>query len=74
MVSPGLGGGSEAGVANAIGVKAYPAKKATQQSRGFSVKDLEKIYRQLGDLDLKMKTGRIKPELALDLFVTSVSK
>ena len=67
-------GGSEAGVANAIGVKAYPARKAAQQSRGFSVKDLEIIYRQLCDLDLKMKTGGIKPELALDMFVTGVAK
>ena len=70
------GGASDANsVAKALGLRSnYPAHKAARQSRPFSLEDLERIYRQLSKIDIDMKTGRIKPELALDLFITSIAK
>ncbi|MBC7872074.1 MAG: DNA polymerase III subunit delta [Chitinophagaceae bacterium] len=67
-------GGSPGSIAGALGIKPYPAQKLAQQSRTFNVEQLERILRSLLDFDVKMKTGRIDPDLALDLFVASVSK
>jgi DNA polymerase-3 subunit delta len=71
LTSPG---GSPATVASALGIKPYPAEKLSKQSRQFSVPQLEKIYRTLMDYDVKMKTGRIEPELALDLLIASLAR
>ncbi len=67
-------GGSPGGIADAIGVHKFVAQKLAQQSRAFSLEQLEGIYRALLDNDLKIKTGRIKPELALDLLVARLAK
>jgi len=66
--------GNRDGLASALGVHAYPAQKAAQQAQAFSLEDLERIYRNLAELDLKIKTGRIDMLLALDLFITGVSR
>ncbi|MFN8376839.1 MAG: DNA polymerase III subunit delta [Anaerolineae bacterium] len=71
LTSPG---GSPSTVANALGIKPYPAEKISKQSRAFSVPQLEKIYRTLADYDVKMKTGRIEPVLALDLLIASLAR
>lgn len=67
-----LDGGSASSIASAIGVRPFVAQNLARQLRGFSLDDLERIYRTLQDTDFKMKTGRIAPDLALDLFVASV--
>lgn len=67
-------GGSPGSIAGALSVAPYTAQKLAQQSRTFSVTQLEHILRALADYDLKMKTGRIDQDLALDLFVASVTK
>jgi DNA polymerase-3 subunit delta len=67
-------GGYPGGMADAIGVHKFVAQKLAQQSRAFSLEQLEGIYRALLDNDLKIKTGRIKPELALDLLVARLAK
>lgn len=70
------GGASDANsIAKALGLRSnYPAQKAAKQSRPFSLEDLEHIYRRLSEIDIDMKTGRIKPELALDLFITGIAQ
>ncbi len=66
---------SRAGLREALGLKSeYPANKAADQSREFSLAQLEEIYRALQDYDLQMKTGRISPQLALDLFIAGVAR
>ena len=50
------------------------AQKLAKQTRGFSLEQLEGIYRALLDNDIKMKTGRIKPELALDVLVAGLAR
>lgn len=62
------------GLQEALGASSdYVAKKAAQQSRRFSLQDLETLYRLLQDYDWQMKTGRIDPLLAIDLFIAQLS-
>ena len=67
--------GSRQGLAEALGTRSrFVADKAAEQSRNFTLEQLESIYRSLQDTDLKMKTGRIEPRLALDLIVAGLSR
>src|SRR5262249_29280521 len=52
-------GGYPNQMAESLGMNAYVAKKMAQQSRVFSLGQLERIYRALLDYDIRMKTGRI---------------
>jgi DNA polymerase-3 subunit delta len=61
-------------IAAAIGAHPYAAEKLSHQSRRFTLAQLEQIYRTLHDYDVKMKTGRIEPELALDLLIAGLGK
>ncbi len=70
------GGGSRerSTLAQVLGVPPFLADKLAVQSRAFSLRQLEGIYRALHDADVKIKTGRIAPELALDLLIASLSQ
>jgi DNA polymerase III subunit delta len=70
------GSGKQEDVAKAIGLpprQAFLARKLTGQASKFKLAELERIYRRLQKYDQDMKIGRIKPRLALDLFITSVA-
>jgi DNA polymerase-3 subunit delta len=67
-------GGYPAELAKTLGIHPYPAEKVAKQSRGFELAQLEHIYRALHDYDLQIKTGRIEPELALDLLIAGLSR
>ncbi|NWF71159.1 MAG: DNA polymerase III subunit delta [Chloroflexi bacterium] len=67
-------GSTPSTIADALRVHRYVAEKLAKQTRVFSLAQLEKIYRRLLDYDVKMKTGRIEPELALDLLIASLGK
>jgi DNA polymerase-3 subunit delta len=67
-------GGNPGNLAAALGLKPYPAQKAAQQARNFTLEQLERIYRRLLEYDIEMKTGRIKPEIALDLLIASLER
>jgi DNA polymerase-3 subunit delta len=69
-----VSGGYPNQMADALGMNGFVAKKIAQQSRGFTLAGLERIYRALLDNDIKMKTGRIEPGLALDLLVASLAQ
>jgi DNA polymerase-3 subunit delta len=69
-----VSGGYPAQMADALGMNSFVAKKIAQQSRGFSLAALERIYRALQETDFKMKTGQIEPALALDLLVASLAQ
>jgi DNA polymerase III delta subunit len=56
----------EAEVAQALGMKPYPAGKICAQARRFNLAELEGIYRRLLDYDVEIKTGRIEAAAALD--------
>jgi DNA polymerase-3 subunit delta len=67
-------GGSPGDISEKLGISRFPAEKLARQSRAFTVPQLERIYRTLHDYDVKMKTGRIKAELALDLLIAGLSR
>ena len=50
----------------------YVIKKTIQQARSFSLSELKKIYQKIFQVDLGIKTGKIEPETALDLFVAEI--
>ena len=70
MIKSYKGGESPAKV---LGVKPFVADNLRRQARIFSDEQLERVYRALHETDIKIKTGAIDPELALDLFVASVA-
>ena len=61
-------------IARVIGAHPFAAEKLSQQARRFTLSQLEQIYRSLHEYDVKMKTGGIEPELALDLFIMALAK
>lgn len=67
--------GTRQGLAEALDTKSkFVADKAADQSRNFTLEQLEEIYRVLQDYDLRMKTGRIDPQLALDLVAAGLAR
>ncbi|MBM3130116.1 MAG: DNA polymerase III subunit delta [Chloroflexi bacterium] len=52
----------------------FVAKKTAEQSRNFSLPQLEAIYQKLLDADIAIKTGRSEPMLALDLLVVELTR
>ena len=67
-------GGSQQGLAKAVGAHPYAASKLPAQARRFQIEQLDAILKRLQRYDQDMKTGRIPPRLALDLLVTSLAR
>lgn len=59
--------GPASSVAARIGESEFVAQKAIQQSKRFTFKELEQIYRALYDMDGDVKRGNITPEVGLEL-------
>jgi DNA polymerase-3 subunit delta len=69
-----VGGGYPNQMGEELHMNPFVAKKMTQQARAFSLSQLEQVYRALLDNDIRMKTGRIEPKLALDLLVAGLAR
>jgi len=54
------------------GLHPFVVKKTYSQSRFFSLQDLKKIYHKIFKTDLKIKTGRINPEIGLELLIAEI--
>ena len=50
----------------------FVARKSFQQAQRFSFDELKKIYRKIFEIDYGMKTGKIEPQTALDLFISEI--
>lgn len=76
MVSDHLnqGGAGNQAIAKALGIHPFVAGKIAQQSRAFTIEQLDAILKRLQRYDQDMKTGRIDARLALDLLVTSLTR
>jgi DNA polymerase-3 subunit delta len=61
-------------IADEIGVHPYPIKKITPQAKLFTLPQLIRIYHQLSDVDLAIKTGQLDDKLALDLLIASLTQ
>jgi DNA polymerase-3 subunit delta len=66
-------GGSESAVADELHIHPYRAKKLSAHARKLTLSSLESIFKRLFEYDLQIKTGHIKPELALDMLVASLT-
>lgn len=55
-----------------LGWHPFLIKKTLQLSSQFSFEELKKIYQKIVKMDLEIKTGRIEPELALDLLIAQI--
>ena len=66
-------GGNQGTIAEMLKIHSYPAKKLAQQVKGFNIKQLERIYENLLDIDIGVKTGKIDMVTGLDLFVAGVT-
>lgn len=65
-------GYTEQDIAKKLEVHPYPVKLALQKSRGYDSHYLLSLLSQLADIDLDIKSGKIKKELALDLFILNL--
>jgi len=58
--------------AKKINMHPFVAKKSLEQSRKFSFSELKKIYQKLLEIDLNIKTGKINPRTALEMFIINL--
>ena len=57
---------------NALNLHPFIIKKCLLLSQKFTLKELKRIYQKIFETDLNIKTGKIDPELALDLFISQI--
>jgi DNA polymerase-3 subunit delta len=50
----------------------FVIKKSYSQAARFNLPELKKIYRRIFQADLDIKTGKLEPQTALDLFVAAI--
>ena len=55
-----------------IGLRPFLLQKTIYFARKFSFQEIKKIYQKMFELDLKVKAGQIKPDVALDLLVSGI--
>lgn len=56
-----------------LGLHPFVAQKALAQARNFSLGQLSAIYGKILETDEAIKTGRLQPELALDMLVADLA-
>lgn len=50
----------------------YIVKKSLWQAKKFSSAELKKIYQRIFKVDMNIKTGKLNPEIALDLLISEI--
>lgn len=50
----------------------YVVKKSYQQAQKFRLDELKKIYQKIFKTDFNIKTGKIEPEIALDILISEM--
>jgi DNA polymerase-3 subunit delta len=61
-------------IAKTIGSHPYPIKKIIPQVNLFTLEQLKRIFHQLSEVDLAIKTGKLEGDLALDMLVASLTQ
>ncbi|MDI6603300.1 MAG: DNA polymerase III subunit delta [Patescibacteria group bacterium] len=59
-------------IINESNLHPFVVKKNYQLAQKFSLWQLKQIYQKIFETDLKIKTGKLNPELALDLLITAI--
>ncbi|MFQ5855807.1 MAG: DNA polymerase III subunit delta [Anaerolineae bacterium] len=62
----------QAAIQSRLGLHPFVVRKAVAQARNFSLGQLNAIYRKILETDEAIKTGRLEPELALDILVAEL--
>jgi DNA polymerase-3 subunit delta len=50
----------------------FIVKKSYQQAQRFTLQQLKKIYQKIFQVDYQIKTGKIEPEVSLDMLITEI--
>jgi len=50
----------------------FVVKKSYESAQRFTYPELKKIYQKIFEVDLSIKTGKLKPETALDMFISEI--
>lgn len=61
-------------IAKETGIHPYAVQKTLLQTKNFGFEDLKRIYQELLDTDISIKTGEREPRLALDLLVKEICR
>ena len=61
-------------IANRLNLHPFVAKKSLAQVSNFTFQELKNIYKNLLDIDLKIKTSQSNPRVLFDLFIFEVCK
>lgn len=59
-------------ILNSIQLHPLLVKKSWQQAKKFTLLELKKIYRKLFRIDFNIKTGKIEPEIGLELLISEL--
>ena len=59
-------------IVDKINLHPFVVQKSYQQTKRFTFEQLKKIYQKIFQLDYQIKTGKINPELALDLLIAQL--
>jgi len=57
---------------NQLKMPSFVLRRSIIQAEQFSMEELKGLYQKILDLDLSIKTGKIAPEVALDLFIFDI--
>jgi DNA polymerase-3 subunit delta len=50
----------------------FIVRKSYEQAQKFTIQQLKKIYQRIFQVDSAIKTGKIAPDVALDLLITEI--
>lgn len=67
-------GFADKNIAEQMKAHPYVLQKSIAQAKLFRLPELKKIYQMFFRVDLAIKTGRVKPETALDLLAMEITK
>lgn len=62
-------GVDQRGLARELGLHPFVVQKSVPQAWNFKVEELKKIYESLLDIDIRLKTSNLEPEVLFDLLV-----
>ena len=65
-------GGNKNDLSKRAKLHPFVATKSISQAKNFSFEELKGIYGKLMELDYRLKSGQIEPNLALEAFIVEV--
>lgn len=66
-------GEADGALTKQLGIQPFLIKKLRHQAESYTATELRQLYAELSEIDHRIKTGRIDPSTALELFVVETS-